>query len=52
MVNLDYRQAGIGSAACGPELPERYKLNESEFSWEVRLTPAFTNDIDPFTLLD
>ncbi len=36
---VDYRQSGIGSNSCGPELAEKYQLNENEFCFEVRLIP-------------
>ena len=31
---LDYKQAGIGSNSCGPELPERERI-EKEFHWDI-----------------
>lgn len=34
---IDYRQSGIGSNSCGPELMEKYRLNEEYFSFCVRL---------------
>ena len=34
---LDYKQSGIGSHSCGPELMEKYRLDESEFTFKVRL---------------
>lgn len=34
---IDYRQAGIGSASCGPMLLEKYQLKETEISFDVRL---------------
>lgn len=37
---IDYRQSGIGSNSCGPELLEKYRLNEEEFSFSVRLITA------------
>lgn len=36
---VDYRQSGIGSNSCGPELIERYRLNDDEFRFSVRLKP-------------
>lgn len=36
---IDYRQAGIGSASCGPMLLEKYQLKETEISFDVRLKP-------------
>jgi len=50
VVNLDYRHTGIGSNSCGPELLQKYRFDEKEFSWQVKLTPAFVNDVDPFEL--
>ena len=36
---IDYRQAGIGSASCGPMLLEKYQLKETEIDFAVRLKP-------------
>lgn len=33
---VDYRQAGIGSNSCGPELPVRERI-EDEFSWSIEM---------------
>lgn len=51
VVHIDYRHAGIGSNSCGPELLEKYRLAEKEFTFRVKLLPALVNDIDPFTLV-
>ncbi|MDO4942631.1 MAG: glycoside hydrolase family 2 TIM barrel-domain containing protein [Lachnospiraceae bacterium] len=32
---LDYKQSGVGSNSCGPELAEQYQLNECEFLFEI-----------------
>ncbi len=37
---LDYRQSGIGSNSCGPELIEKYRLNEAEFVFTLNLKPG------------
>ncbi|MDR2570856.1 MAG: DUF4981 domain-containing protein [Oscillospiraceae bacterium] len=37
---LDYAQSGIGSNSCGPELLEKYRFNEPEFSFELVLIPT------------
>lgn len=37
---LDHAQNGIGSASCGPELLDWYKLNEQEFRFVITLVPA------------
>ena len=34
---IDYKQSGIGSNSCGPELEQRYQLNEKEFSYNFYL---------------
>ena len=36
----DYRQSGIGSNSCGPELAEQYQLNEENFEFKVRFAPG------------
>lgn len=48
VVNIDYRQTGIGSNSCGPKLLSEYAFNEKEFCFSFRLLPAFVNDICPF----
>lgn len=36
---LDYAQNGIGSNSCGPELQEKYKFNDKEFCFKIKLIP-------------
>ena len=36
---VDYRQSGIGSNSCGPELASGYQLKENKFDFEIRLKP-------------
>ena len=33
-VRVDYKDSGIGSNSCGPELMEKYQLNEENFCFE------------------
>ncbi len=40
VVNVDYRQAGCGSASCGPMLKSAETFHEKEFSWTVSLKPT------------
>lgn len=47
VVNVDYRNAGIGSNSCGPALPSKYKICESSFDFCFRLLPARLNDVRP-----
>ncbi len=37
---LDYRQNGIASSSCGPDLAEKYRFDEREFRFGVTLIPA------------
>ncbi|OOF43664.1 beta-galactosidase [Rodentibacter rarus] len=36
---VDYKMSGIGSNSCGPSLKEKYRLNETQWDWEVRFSP-------------
>lgn len=36
---LDYKQNGIGSGSCGPDLFDRYQFNEETFTFEITLIP-------------
>lgn len=36
---LDHAQNGIGSNSCGPRLIEKYRFDESEFCFTIRLIP-------------
>jgi len=51
-VNLDMAQGGIGSNSCGPELHPRWRLDDKEFSFSVRIVPALVNGVDPFAEAD
>ncbi len=48
VINLDYRQNGIGSNSCGPELNEKWRFDEKEFYFSIRIMPANIANIDPF----
>ena len=39
VVNLDYRQAGIGSHSCGPALAKEFSLLEREYRYSFTLFP-------------
>ena len=47
-VMLDMRMDGIGSNSCGPELAEKYRFNETEFSSSVTIKPVFTAEVNPY----
>lgn len=40
VVCIDYRQSGIGSNSCGPELQDKYRLDEQRFMFSLLLRPA------------
>lgn len=35
VVCTDYKQSGVGSNSCGPQLLPQYRFDEEEFSWEM-----------------
>lgn len=37
ILHLDYAMSGVGSHSCGPELLEKYRLDEEEIHWEMML---------------
>ncbi|MEO3805022.1 glycoside hydrolase family 2 TIM barrel-domain containing protein [Nonomuraea sp. B1E8] len=37
-LNLDHGQQGLGSASCGPALPERYRLPVRRHTWSMTLS--------------
>ncbi|TDB94658.1 DUF4981 domain-containing protein, partial [Nonomuraea longispora] len=37
-LNLDHGQQGLGSASCGPALPERYRLPVRRYTWSMTLS--------------
>ena len=47
-VIIDYRNAGIGSNSCGPELNPLYRVNEKKINFTFSFSPEFTGNIDPF----
>jgi len=38
-VRIDYKNSGIGSASCGPELEEEYRMNDKEISFKFSIRP-------------
>lgn len=37
VLNLDFRQNGIGSNSCGPKPQEKYRLGEKNFTFELQI---------------
>ncbi len=48
-VIIDYRNAGIGSHSCGPELLPEYRVSEKQFNFSFSFSPEFIGNIDPFS---
>lgn len=36
---VDYRQSGIGSGSCGPQLAKKYRLDDTHYSFSFHLKP-------------
>ena len=47
-VIIDYRNAGIGSHSCGPELLPEYRISEKKINFELDFSPEFTGNINLF----
>lgn len=47
-VIIDYRNAGIGSHSCGPELLPEYRISEKKINFEFDFSPEFTGNINLF----
>lgn len=43
VLNLDFRQNGIGSNSCGPRPKEKYRLAEERFTFSLNLKPEYAN---------
>lgn len=42
-LTFDYRQSGLGSGSCGPQLMKKYRFNENEFTWHLDISPITPN---------
>ena len=47
-VIIDYKQTGIGSNSCGPELLPQYRFDEKQFAFTFRMKLAFESELDPY----
>lgn len=43
VLSVDYRQNGIGSNSCGPDLLPQYRFSETDFKFALTLRPFFKN---------
>ncbi|MDG6895523.1 glycoside hydrolase family 2 TIM barrel-domain containing protein [Volucribacter amazonae] len=32
---VDYKMSGVGSNSCGPSLAEKYRMNDTQFEWQL-----------------
>ena len=39
-LRIDYKASGLGSASCGPDLSERYRLNEKQVEFAFAVKPV------------
>ena len=39
IVRIDYKNSGIGSASCGPQLMEKYQFNDKKVNFEFFYFP-------------
>lgn len=46
IVRIDYKQTGIGSNSCGPELISKYAFNDKQFCYSFTMKPIFTESTD------
>lgn len=44
VLNLDFRQNGIGSNSCGPRPKKKYRLEEETFTFSLNLKPEYENE--------
>jgi len=49
-VNVDYKQAGLGTATCGPDVDEKYRLGNQIYEYTVLLRAFDVKDEDPIEL--
>ena len=45
-VIIDYRNAGIGSNSCGPELAPKYRIDEKNIHFTFSFSPTFVGNTD------
>ena len=38
--SIDYKNSGLGSNSCGPLLLDKYRMNDKEFTFNVRIIPT------------
>ena len=46
-VNIDYKQAPLGTATCGPGALDKYLIKKDIYEYTFRMRPFNRNDITP-----
>ena len=41
-VRIDYKVSGLGTASCGPDLPEKYRFSEKEVNYRFKIKKCTT----------
>jgi beta-galactosidase len=39
ILNLDFRQCGLGTASCGPGVLKQYRIKHGRYTWSYKLRP-------------
>lgn len=52
VVCVDYKQNGIGSASCGPDVSEPYKFNQRDVNFTFRFKPVEMDGFRPFEMMN
>jgi len=47
-VIIDYKQSGIGSNSCGPQLLKQYHFDETDFTFTMHIKPVFVAGADGY----
>ncbi|MDQ3814105.1 MAG: DUF4981 domain-containing protein [Armatimonadota bacterium] len=50
IVNIDYAQRGLGTASCGPDTLEKYRIPPGRFEFTYRIRPYAAGADDPAAL--
>ena len=48
ILTVDYKNAGIGSASCGPALLPKYEISEKEMLFRFNIKPTVVGSVSPF----
>jgi len=49
-LNIDYKQRGLGTASCGPDTLEKYRIKPGTYRFRFRLRPYAVGQEKPEAL--